>query len=221
MPFQRAFEITIESEEPILESGAVINVHWSPHSIFSIINNGSYTVDITLRVLDVDTSEWKVVSTLASDLKNNGRAEVTIPEIPEFDSYEYLAYPALVEVSVSAASMSDTNSTILNKIGNLGMRIVKQAPMRIIKKSVKPAEQRLACEAWALTQEDGIGQQTINHLPPCPCTAERAAAPNSGFREEKLSSVVKVTGATIADDAFRNYFHPGAASCYHTRVDNP
>lgn len=67
MPFQRAFEITIESEEPVLESVAMINVDWSPHSIFSI---SSYTVDITLRVLDVDTSEWKVVATLASDFKN-------------------------------------------------------------------------------------------------------------------------------------------------------
>lgn len=219
MPFEGAFEITIESEEPILESGAVINVHWSPHSIFSIVNSSSYTVDITLRVRDLDTSEWKVVSPLASNLKNNGRAEVIIPEIPEFESYEYLAYPALVEVSVSAASMSDTNSTILNKIGNLGVRIIKQAPMRIIKKSVKPAEQRLACEAWAFSQEDGVGQQIINHLPPCPCTAERAAAPNSGFREEKLSSVIKLTGAIIADDAFHNYFHHGAASCYRTRVD--
>ena len=117
---------------------------------------------------------------------------------------------------------------ILNKIGRLGLRIIKQTPMRIIKKFIRQTAQRAACEAWALLQDDNVGEQINSRLPPCSCTAEGARAPNSGFEEEKLSSVVKVVskvqnflGTTTADDAFRNFFHPGAVSCYRQRVNIP
>ena len=190
-------------------------------------------MDITLRVLDIGTGEWNMLATLASDLTNTGEAEVTIPDIPDLENYESSVNPAVIEVGVSTASMTDTRkrslfSNILNKIGRLGLRIIKQTPMRIIKKFIRQTAQRAACEAWALLQDDNVGEQINSRLPPCPCTAERARAPNSGFEEEKLSSVVKVVGkvqnflgTTIADDAFRNFFHPGAANCYRQRVNIP
>ena len=234
MPFQRAFEGVVKSDEPVFESGARITVFWSPLSIFPLVDEDSYTVDITVRVLDIGTGEWKTLATLASDLPNNGEAGVTIPDIPELEAFENSLNPVVIEVGVSATSMvADTRkrgllSDVLQKIGRLGLRIIKQMPMRIIQKTIRQAAQRLACEAWAeFVEDENIGQEINNRLPPCPCTADRAAL-DRGFREEKLSSVVKVVGqvqdffgTTIADDAFRNYFHPGAASCYRQIVNNP
>ena len=231
MPYEKAFEVYVESEEPVFESGTTVRVYWSSRSIFPLADLDSYTVDITLRELDIDSGEWKTLATLVSDLPNNGEADITIPELPTVENYEDSLNPVVVEVGVSTASMASTKrglSGILAKLGRLGMRILKQAPMRIIRKLVQNGAQRLACETWALTQPDNIGQQINDRLPPCPCTVERAAAPNSGFKEERLSSIVRVVGnvqnffdTTIIDDAFRHYFHPRTASCYRQRVTHP
>ena len=232
MPFQRAFEAVVESEEPVFESGAIVKVYWSPQSIFPLVHRNNYTVDITLRELDMNTGEWSILATLASNLVNDGEAEVTIPELPTVENYEDSVSPVVVEVGVSSTSTTDTKkrgllSNILTKIGRFGLRIIKQTPMRIVKKLIRQAAQRVACETWALTQDDDIGEQINNRLEACPCTADRAGT-NNGFKEEKLSSIVRVIdqvqdyfGTTIADDAFRNYFHPGAARCFRQRVDAP
>ena len=226
MPYEKAFEVYVESEEPVFESGTTVRVYWSSRSIFPLADLDSYTVDITLRELDIDSGEWKTLATLASDLPNNGEANITIPELPTVENYEDSLSPVVVEVGVSTASMASKKrglSGILSKLGRLGIRILKQAPMRIVQR-INTAK-RIACEIWALTQPDNIGQQTNDRLPPCPCTSDRAAGPNSGFKEERLSSIVKVVGSvqnffdtTIIDDGFRRYFHPGTANCYRQRV---
>ena len=173
-------------------------------------------------------------TTLASNLVNNGEAEVIIPDLPIVENYEDSVNPVVVEVGFSSASLTNTTtkrgffSNILTKIGRFGLRIIKQTPMRIVQKLISQDAQRLACEAWALTQDDNIGEQINDRLDscPCPCTADRAKANTNCFKEEKLSSIVKVIGqvqdyfdTTIFDDAFRNYFHRGAASCYRQRVN--
>ena len=232
MPYEKAFEVFVESEEPVFETGTIVTVYWSPQSIFPLADAESYTVDITMREFDANTGEWNTLATLASDIANNGETKVTIPELPTVENMENSTNPVVVEVGVSSTSMTDTKrglfSSVLSKVGRFGLRILKQAPMRILRRLIFGIAQRLACEAWALTQPDNIGTQINNRLPPCPCTADRAGAPNSGFREERLSSVVKVIGrvqnyfdTTIVDDAFRNFFHPGAASCYRQSVTNP
>ena len=232
MPYEKAFEVFVESEEPVFETGTIVTVYWSPQTIFPIADPQTYRVDITIREFDTNTGEWNTLATLESDLPNNGEAKVTIPELPTVETLEDSIKPVVIEVGVSSTSMTDTKrgllSNVLSKIGQFGLRILRQAPMRIIKRLIRQSAQRLVCEAWALTQSDNIGTQINNRLPPCPCTADRARAPNSGFREERLSSVVKVIGrvqeffdTTIIDDAFRNYFHRGTASCYRQRVTNP
>ena len=245
MPYEKAFEVFVESEEPVFETGTIVTVYWSPQSIFPLADPQTYTVDITMREFDTNTGEWNTLATLASDLTNNGEAKVTVPELPTVETVEDSINQVVIEVSVSSASVTDSKrghlSNVLSKIGQFGLRILRQAPMRIIKRPVGQAAQRLACEAWALTQSESTGTQITNPPPetdtgtqinnrllPCPCTVDRARAPNSGFREERLSSVIKVIGrvqkfldTAIIDDAFRNYFHPGAASCYRQRVTNP
>ena len=232
VPFQRAFEAYVKNEEPVFENGTTVLVYWSPQSIFPLLDQHNYTIDIILREFDMDSKEWKILATLGSDLPNSGEARVIIPELPVVENYEDALNPAVVEVGVSSASMTDTKhslfSNILSRIGRYGLRIMRQAPMRITKKLIRQAAQRVACETWSLTQTDNVGKQINDRLPPCPCTAEQARTPNSGFKEERLSSIVKVVGrvqdfcgTTIVDDAFRHYFHPGAASCFRQRVEIP
>ena len=207
------------------------DMHVQQYMDHALVDYSTYTVDITLRELDIDTGEWRVLATLVSNLLNDGEAEVTIPELPTVQNYEDSVSPVVVEVGVSSASMTDTKkrsllSSILTAVGRFGLRIIKQAPLRILKKLARQFVQRLACEAWALTQDDNIGQQINTRLEPCPCTADVARA-HRGFKEERLSSIVRVIGqvqdffgTTIVDDAFRNYFHPGSASCFRQRVDS-
>ena len=67
--------------------------------------------------------------------------------------------------------------------------------------------------------------------------------PNSGFTEERLSSILPVIGEiqnefgeldlpfvgmlgdhigyTIIDDSFREFFHPGTTNCFRQRVTDP
>ena len=229
----------MESEEPVFETGTTVTVYWSQQTIFPIADPESYRVDITMREFDTNTGEWNTLATLASDLPNNGEAKITIPVLPAVEIFEDSIKPVVIEVGISSTSMTDTNrgvfSSVLSKVGQFGLHILKQSPMRILRRIVglvpgilRNIGLRPACEEWARTQPDNIGAEINNRLPPCPCTEDRARAPNSGFREERLSSIIKVIGrvqdyfeTTIIDDAFRNFFHPRTASCFRQRVSNP
>ena len=225
--------MNIKTNEPVLQNGSVVGVFWFPSTILPIAKDPeSYTIDITLRQQDLHSGEWTELTTLASNLTNNGSARIAIPEL-EFDD-DNVFHPVIIEVGVSSVSTTNsrqrrnTFSNILTKIGEFGLRVLKQAPMRIIKKLIRQAAQRIACDIWANTGSKNIGQEINNRLPPCPCTSTLASEPTSGFKEEKLSSIFTTAGRvqnflgiTIIDDAFRQYFHPGTARCYRQRVLNP
>ena len=122
-----------------MESGTVVNVYWSPQSIFTLAEADSYTVDITLRELDMNTNKWNILSTLASDLPNSGEATVTIPELESVEDYEDSLSPVVIEVGVSRVSMTSTKrsfSSVLSAIGRFGLRILKQAPLRIARRLI-------------------------------------------------------------------------------------
>ena len=228
----------IETEEAVLQNGSLVKVFWSPTTIlpFEKLDPDSYTVDITLREQDVQSGEWKELATLASNITNNGSATVTIL-VPEFvDDNGDMLHPLIIEVGVSSDSMTIPRqkwglfSNILTKIGQFGLRILKQAPVRFIQMLIRQAAyvQRNACEVWANTGSSNIGPEINSRLPPCPCTSSLAREPNSGFKEEKFSSVVKIAGTvqdyfgtTLIDDTFRRFFHPNTASCYRQRVTKP
>ena len=231
VPFEKAFEILVESEEPVFETGSIVTVYWSPQNIFPLVDMDSYTVDITLRELNTVAGEWNKLAVLASNLPNNGSAIITIPEYSTVENLEQSITPVVVEVGVSSTFTAENSSSlfpnVLFKVNQLGLQILRQAPMRILRRLIGQHAQRLACETWALNQSDSIGTQINIGLPPCPCTADHARVPSSGFKEERFSSIVKVdgnvqdySGTAIIDDAFWNYFHPGAASCFRERRNN-
>ena len=166
-----------------------------------------------------------MIEVLASNMENSGSAEVIIPDLNEQTSEdnrrisENSVSLVIIGVGISATS---TRSTILGKLVQRGLKTLKYAPIRYL---IKNALKRIGCQIWSLTQPENIGDEIKQRLPPCPTRMNVIEAPNSGFREERLSSTVNFVGAiqnyfgtTVVDDAFRTYFHPGTDKCFRQIV---
>lgn len=230
--FTRAYEVYIANNDLVLSSETIVRVQWSPHSIFPMEAPGNYLVDIDLLEMNMTTGAWKKLASLERDLPNTGVANVRIPNIQEEDTLEGAISPVIIQVALSASSTNETRlakrgivSSLLGKLGRFALRTIKNAPMRFLKKLARQAVQRVLCEAWSFLQPPNIGQEILNRLPPCPRRVRDAEAQNSGFKEEKISSLIPVIGSvqdyfgtTLVDDAFRQYFHPNTASCFRQRV---
>ena len=233
----KAYEVYIENDDLFFTSGTPVKVYWSPQAILPVESPESYSVDIHLMELNLATGKWEHLVTLGTDLTNNGSADVRISEIEtiEIGAVENLdssASPVVVQVSVSSASTSamatskrQTASNILRKLGRFALRTLKNSPVRYLRKLARQAAQRFLCETWSFLQPENIGQEILDRLPSCPRTSAAARAPNSGFREERLSSSIRVVGqvqnffgTTIIDDKFREFFHPRTSSCFRQTV---
>lgn len=223
--FMKAYEVYIESgDELFFASGTSINVYWSPQTILPLGPPESYLVDIELMELNVTSGVWKCLVGLETDLDNNGFAEVKIPDINTVDDFSNSVSPVVVQVSVSSASTSTPRGIMSNLLANLGrfsLRTLKTSPVRYLSKLSRQAVQRSHCETWGRNEPDNIGQEILNRLPPCPPTAASARAQNSGFKEERLASLIPVVGrvqsffnTAIIDDEFREFLHPMTSSCF-------
>lgn len=194
----------------------------------------SYEVDIHLLELSTETGTWTRLVTLETDLPNNGTASVRIPSTiqTDDDTFESAISSVVIQVSLSANSTREGRlvrrgifSDLLRRLGTFGLTTIRNSPMRFLMRLARQAAQRGLCETWSALQPRNIGQEILNRLPPCPRRARDARRPNSGFTEERFSSHVPIVGTiqdylgtTLVDDAFRNFFHPGTASCFRQRV---
>ena len=225
MSFTNSFEVYVANEDLIFTSETSVRIQWSPESIFpaDIHSSDMYNVDIELYQMNMDTRKWEMIQCLSSNIENSGSAEVTIPNLSEQSLGGTISDNpvSLVVIGVGLSSAA-LRSTILEKLVRLGLRTFKYAPIRYL---VKNALKRIACEIWSLTQPENIGDEIKRRLPPCPTRMSVIEAPNSGFREEKLSSTVNFVGTiqnrfrtTVIDDKFRMYFHPGTDKCFRQIV---
>lgn len=222
----------IANADLVISSETVVNVQWSPRSIFPMETPGSYDVDIDLLEMNMVTGSWQKIASLGNDLPNNGTASVRIPGVQAEETLEGSISPVIIRVGLSTNSTSETRlakrgtaSNLLRKLGRFALRTVRNAPMRFLKKLVRQAAQRVLCEAWSFLQPQNIGQEILDRLPPCPRRSRDADTQNSGFSEEKISSLVPIIGrvqdyfgSQLVDDAFRQFFHPGTTSCFRQRV---
>ena len=229
--FMDSYEVYIDDDDLLFLEGTSIGVHWSPLSILPVVNADDYSVDIRLTEL-IDGS-WRELLMLGSDLPNTGFAQLAVPAITESKTLFGSITPIMIQVSVSAKSTEESNlsvkrgivSDILQKLGKSALRIIKNSPIRFIGKVALQAGQRLLCERWSSLQLDGIGEAALEMLPPCPRTVAAANIPNSGFVEERVSSIVPLIGtiqnyfgSTIVDNEYREFFHPGTSSCFRQRI---
>ena len=225
--FTNSFEVYVANDDLIFTSGTRVYLQWSPESIFptDIVGSDMYNVDIELFELNVTTGKWEVIHYLSSNNENNGSAEVTIPNLSELTSEgdrqtsRDPVSPVVIRVGLSSTA---PHTTILEKIVECSLKTSKYTPVRYL---VENELNRAACEAWSLTQQGNIENETKRYLPPCPTTLSAIEAPNSGFREETHSSVVKFVGTipnylgtTVIDDVFQTYFHPDTDKCFRQTV---
>ena len=229
----KAYEVYIENDDLFFARGTPVKVYWSPQTILPVESPGSYSVDIHLMELELSSGKWQHLVTIETDLTNNGSAEVRIPEIKtieigDLDNFNSFASPVVVQVSVSSTSTSamatskrQTASSVLRKLGRFALRTLKNSPVRYLRKLARQAAQRMLCETWSISQPVNIGQEILDRLPPCPRTVTDARIPNSGYNEERLSSLIPVVGqvqnflnTTIIDDKFQEFSHPGTSSCF-------
>ena len=235
----KAYEVYVENDDLFFARGTPVKVYWSPQTILPVESPGSYSVDIHLMELNLNSGEWQHLVTMETDLANNGSAEVRIPEIETIEigiveNIDSSVSPVVVQVSVSSVSTSamatskrQTASNVLRKLGRFALRTLKNSAVRYLRKLAGQANlgQRFLCVAWNVSEPENIGQEILERLPPCPRTVRNARAPNSGFKEERLSSSIRVVGqvqnffgTTIIDDKFREFFHPNTSSCFRQIV---
>ena len=239
MTYAKAFDIYLGNDDLLFSGGSVVHVRWSPVSVFPLELPNSYTVDIDMLQMNANGVANKI--SLVKDIPNTGLADVSVPSIDATASLEEPVSPVIVQVSLSS-NMSSRSQSIRNEIfqslGSLGKKTVVNAPVRYLRKVVQQTQASL-CESWSLEEPEGIGQEILNRLPPCPLRIRDIRIPNSGFTEEKFSSLLPVIGAvgnidlpvvgrigdhigfTVIDDKFREFFHPGTSSCFRQRVTDP
>ena len=219
----------VANADLVVSADTVVRVQWSPESILPLEAPDNYVVDIELLEMNMETGFWNKIAALETGLPNNGIADVRIPSIQlEENVVETSISPVIIQVALNASSTRTKRgafNNFLEKLGRFALKTIKNSPMRFLKKLARQAVQRALCEIWGALQPPNIGQEILNRLPPCPRRVRDARRPNSGFTEERFSSLVPIVGAvqnylgtTLVDDAFRTYFHPGTASCFRQRV---
>ena len=218
--FTNSFEVYVANKDLIFTSETSLRIRWSPESIFPyvILDSNTYNVHIELFELNVSTRNWTMIFRLSSNIENNGSAEVTIPKLSQLESEDPIS-PVVIGVGLSFTA---PRSTILETLMQHDLRTLKYTPIRYLAKN---SLNRSACENWSLSQPKNIGDEIKRRLPPCPTRMSVVEAPNSGFREERLSSTVNFVGliqnylgTTVIDDAYHTYFHPGTDKYFRQTV---
>lgn len=242
----KSYDVYLDNDDLLFSEGTVINIRWSPVSIFPMELPNTYSVDIDLLEMNMATGGWSKLMTLASDIPNTGLSNVRIPNVRETETVEDSISLVVVQVGISnntlnqATQKRNVESGIFRRLGRFALKTLINAPVRYLARTVL---QRISCEAWGLLQPPNVGQDILNRLPPCPTRIRDIRTPTSGFTEERISSISPVIGEiqtelgnlmlplvgrigdhfgySLIDDKFREFFHPGTTNCFRQRVTTP
>ena len=244
-----SYDVYLSNDDLVFSENTMIDVHWSPLSIFPMELPNTYNVDIDLLEMNMATGIWSKLVSLASDVPNDGFRSVLMPSVEETETFDESISPVVVRVSISNRTIGQahrkTNTgSLFARLGRFGLKIIRNAPVRFARKLARQAAQRLLCEAWGALEPPNRGRDILSRLPPCPRVIRDIQTPNSGFTEERLSSLLPVIGDvqqgignlnlpvigsrvgdhigySIIDDKFREFFHPGTTNCFRQRVTTP
>ena len=237
--YSKAFDVYLENDDLLFSDGDVLNIRWSPISIFPIELPNTYNVDIDLLEMNLNTGVWENLISLASNIPNTGFIDIPVPDIEERRTLEDSVSLIVVRVSLSIRRRR-SSSEIFRRLALLGLKTIHYSPVRYLMKLASRATQRKLCEMWDNSQPPNISQAILNQLPPCPTRIRDIRSPNSGFIEERLSSLLPVIGPIqtkdgnlvlpfagmigdnfgyiLSDDTYREFFHPGTTNCFHQRA---
>ena len=244
--YMKSYDVYLGNNDLLFSEGSLIEVNWSPVSIFPMEPPNTYNVDIDLIEMNIATENFKKLLSLASDIPNTGSMTVRMPNVEEAELWQDSISPVIVQVSISNNTINEARkkrNTASGILTRLAYKVARYAPVRYVKKLARQATQRIACEAWGMLESPNIAQDILNRLPPCPSRIRDIMTPNSGFTEERLSSLSPVIGEiqtaignlnlpgvgrigdhlgyTVIDDKFREFFHPDTTNCFRQRVTIP
>ena len=198
--------VEVESQGATLTTGESINVTWNPLSVIdnNLLEIDTPKVDISLLRYKEDEWEWEETAVLATDLPNNGRASVMLPDIQPLDQSRSLDL-ALIQVVLNASTSIAQSSSMTKstpRLSGLLRKLRHFTKAKAIGSTKSSIALRLLCEVWHYA-DWGINVNVWG-IPPCPCTKDQANQ-DSRYVQETDSG----------GDILRGYvFHPGSESCY-------
>ena len=164
-------------------------------------------------------------------MPNSGSADVSVPDIQQQNTLEQAVTVVVVQVSLSSASISpanleqrEINSELLASLSRHALKTVVNSPVRFLNKIESQTVQRSLCSEWSGLQSIPTLENILTQLAHCPLTLENVRIPNQGFKEERISSMIPITGTirdftdTLIDDTYQQYFHPDTTTCFRQRI---
>jgi len=185
-------------EDQFYVSEDTVTVLWDSDLLLpaDLVEDIEVSVNIDLILVDTESGDTDVLFNLAESVPNEGVYSVTIPEYDDVSS-------VLIQISLAEiVAPVDTSNYIIELFNELRGKVKQWSEVVTISGSNFLRDR---CQAWSEGQPEGIGDEILARLPPCPPTVERARA-DSVFEEEDLG------------DDFRETFHPGTASCFRQVV---
>ena len=191
-----------------LSPGHAFTITWNKDSLLPVVNSSDLRVDISLYELQSDTGEWIYFADVASNMENSGEMIGSIPCILCNVSTPSI-HPVVVLVQVSL-TFTQMESRVLTRIKESDMRIGAWSGVRYYTVSATDNRFGYLCQEW-IDKQDDVGERLKVRLRPCPLNLRQARAPNSGFEEQKVSSLL---GRTSYATQWMDYFHPSTQVCY-------
>ena len=176
----------------LFTSGSQVTITWFSNAVYPLLSPDNYTVDVWLYRLRVG---WNQIKRIDSDLPNSGIATCIIPVIDEDDPL----FPVAIQVAISTASQQEMN-LVESQVGEDPSAGLWTGPAYMNTSKIT----RQQCQDWL---EESVRQtelDTINDLPPCPCTLRQALAPNSRLTEQNFGF------------PFQQFFNEDASICFYS-----
>ena len=204
--------VQVENQGDALTTRKSINVTWNP---LSVIDNNLFEinnpkVDISLLRYKEDEEEWKETA-IETDLPNNGRASIRLPDIQPLDESRPLDL-TLIQVTLNTSTSITQSPRMKRNPISRALRSLKQfSKVQILQfieyiEKKSPHEKLQSCIEWHL-EDEGVEERSIL---PCPCRKNQVANNQDDRYELETGS--------FADILRENLFHPKSESCYRQKT---
>ena len=182
-------------------SNDMVEISWDKDSLIppSIAEEFGITVTLNIQLFELDESgNTQFVITLASNISNSGQYSVMIPSM-NVESTAVFKVTIAEVISASLETIPEYVEMIFNQIKG---KVAQWSDAVYVHGSNYLRDK---CDEWCENQPEGIGEEILERLPPCPPTVAQVRA-DSDFEEEDLG------------EGFREFFHPNTSSCFRQVV---